>query len=180
MKKLVPIVIALIISCPKPGLQKIAAQDYLQEALRVYKHAPLYAFSLLADSLIGTKHAQKKAEIQIKIYLEQREYRRAAALLDTFGWNINLTSGEIETILLKTERWNTLIDHTTDSLLQGIAYFHLEDYYQAITFLSAPLPPHDYRMLTLAKAYNALEDYRSTYAVLMAINDISPYLYQEY
>ncbi len=180
MKKVIPIVIALIISCPKPGLQKITAQDYLQEALRVHKHAPLYAYSLLADSLIGTKHAQKKAEILVKVYIEQREYRRAAALLDTTGWDITLTPEEYETILLKNERWSTLAEHTTDSLLQGIAYFHLGDYYRAITFLTAPLPPHDYRMLMLAKAYNAIEDHRSTYAVLMAINDISPYLYQEY
>jgi soluble lytic murein transglycosylase-like protein len=180
MRKYVLIIIALIISCPKPGLQNIAAQDYLQEALRVYKHYPLYAYNLLADSLIGTKHAKKKAEILVKLYIEQREYERAAALLDTFGWDMSLTPREYETVLLKAKRWNALVEYTTDSLVKGLAYYHLEDYYRAITFLTSPSPPHDYRMLYLAKAYNNIMDYTSTYAVLMAIGDVNPYLYQEY
>jgi len=180
MRKYVLIIIALIISCPKPGLQKIAVKDYLQEALRVYKHEPLYAYSLLADSLIGTKHAKQKAQILVKLYIEQREFHRAAALLDTVGWDIDLTPREYETVLLKTQRWSSLVEYTTDSLLKGISYFHLGDYHRAITFLTAPSPPHDYRMLYLAKAYNNIEDYTSTYAVLMAIGPVSPYLCQDY
>ena len=167
-------------SCPRPGIKKISEPDYLKEALRSHQDNPLYAYNMLKDSVTSVEHTNERAEILVKIYIEQREYERAAVLLDSVSWSIYVTQYETNIILLKTQRWNMLVEKTTDDLLKGIAYYHLNKYPQAIEFLSKPLKPDDYRMVYLAKVYEHLGDFDKALGVLIAIDTVSTYLYSDY
>jgi len=172
--------IFLIISCPKPGLQKATCIDYLKEAERVYKENPLYAYNILNDSTICTTYPLRRAEILVKLYLNQREYQRAAALLDSIHWQIPLSPQEKEFILLKTRRWEMLIHNTNDTLLLGIAYNHLDKSEEAIKLLSSPQKPHDYRIINLARVYIKKDDLKNAFNTLLSIDSLSDYLYQDY
>lgn len=178
--KWIILTIFLIISCPRPGVREIRTRDYLAEARRTYEHNPVYAYSLLYDSVSTDKHDQTHAEVLVKMYIHQCEYERAAVLLDSIDWSIPLTSYEKNITLLKNKRWQTLIEATDDALLKGIAYYQLQDYPQAVEFLSRTVPPHDYRQLYLTKAYEAMEDYESALNTLFSIDSVNSYFYPEY
>jgi len=172
--------IFLIISCPQPGLNKIPEFHYLEEARNIYKREPLYAYSLLTDSIKSGHHMGECAEILVKMYLDQREYARAAALLDSIDWSIALVPYEQDVILSKTKRWDVLVNKTSDDLVKGIAYYKLNNYQKAIEFLSKPAQPDDYRLILLAKVYNNLNDYKNAFMTLVAIDSVSTYLHQDY
>ncbi|UCG91086.1 MAG: transglycosylase SLT domain-containing protein [candidate division WOR-3 bacterium] len=173
-------VILLIISCPRPGIKKISEPDYLKEALRSYYDNPLYAYTILTNNVVSPEYKKECAKILVKIYFHQREYQRAAELLDTIDWAIGLNQYEADIILLKTERWYKLTQVTEDDLLRGVVYYNLTDYHNAIKYLSQPSAPYDYRMLYLAKAYYNLNYFEHSLKVLLAIHSISSYLFDEY
>lgn len=173
-------VIFLIISCPRPGLNKVSEPDFLKEALRNYKNNPIYAYNLLNDSVTNMKYMYERSKILTKIYIDQREHERAAALLDSINWSVDLTQYETNIILLKTKRWDMLVERTTDDLLKGIAYYHLNEYTQAIEFLSKPVQPEDYRVIYLAKVYQNLNDFENALEMLITIDTVSTYLYSNY
>ncbi len=178
--KWIILIIFLVISCPRPGVREIRAHDYLAEARRTYEHDPVYAYSLLHDSVSTDKHDLTHAEVLVKMYIHQCEYERAAALLDSIEWSIPLTTYEENITLLKNKRWKTLIETTDDALLKGMAYYQLHDYPQAVAFLSQAVPPHDYRQIYLVRAYEAMEDYESALNTLFNIDSVSSYFYPEY
>ncbi len=169
-----------IISCPQPGLKKIPEFHYLEEARNLYQKEPLYAYSLLRDSVRSAQYRDKRAEILIKMYLDQREYERAVALLDSINWSIALQPYEIDIILLKTKRWDLLVDKTSDDLIKGIAYYNLHNYQKAIEFLSKSSQPEDYRLILLAKIYRKLNDDERAFSSLVTIDSVSSYLYPDY
>jgi len=179
MKKIF-LLILLIISCPRPGIKEIPKPDFLKEAERVYQHNPLYAYALLRDSVIETEYMIERARILAKVYIHQREYERAAAVLDSINWSTDLTEHETNMILSRTQRWDKLANNASDTLLKGIAYYHLNETDKAIRFLSKPLKPDDYRMIFLAKTYEGLNDFEKAFGVLASIDTVSTYLYQEY
>lgn len=173
-------VILFIISCPRPGIKKISEFDYLKEALRSYSDNPLYAYTILKNNVASPEYKKERAKILVKIYFHQREYQRAAGLLDTIDWAIGLNQYETDIILLKTERWHTLSQVTEDDLLKGVVYYNLTDYHSAIKYLSQPSVPHDYRMLYLAKAYYHLNHFEHSLRVLLAIHSVNSYLFDDY
>lgn len=179
MKKFL-LLILLIISCPQPGITTITAPDYLKEAQRIYKTDPLYAYTLLKDSAIGPEFLLERVRILVEIYLDQREYERAALLLDSVEWALDLPAYDKDLILYRTERWNILAESTKDTLLRGIAYYNAQQYQRALEFLQQPVLPYDYRMLYCARAYEKLNDFNNAYAMLTAIFSVSPYLYADY
>jgi soluble lytic murein transglycosylase-like protein len=177
------IFILLVISCPRPGVRTITPPDYLREARRVYRTNPLYAYQLIKDSTKTTMppgYARERTELLVHIYLDQREYEHAAALLDSFDWTLEIDSHNLNTILLRTQRWDVLAEKSTDTLLLGIAYYHLKDYERAIQYLSLSYLPDDYRLIYCAKAYQAQDDAARAFAVLAEIDSVSPYLSQTY
>lgn len=178
--KWILIAIFLIISCPRPGLRKITARDYLTEARRNYRNHPLYAYSLLTDSIHSDEHVQVRTEILVRMYIDQCEYDRAAALLDSVDWTVPLTPYENTMLLLKNKRWRTLLETTSDNLLKGIACYHLHDYAQAIDFLVEPARPHDYRKIYLTRVYMEQAEYAQALQTLFSIDSINSYLYPAY
>ncbi len=174
------IAIFLIISCPQPGLKKIPEFYYLEEARSIYQKEPLYAHSLLVDSVKSVQYGDERAEVLVEMYLDQREYGRALALLDSINWSIALAPYEEDVILLKTKRWDLLIDRTSDDLIKGIAYYNLHNYQKAIEFLSKPSQPEDYRLILLAKTYKNLNNDKRAFGTLVTIDSVSTYLYHDY
>ncbi len=172
--------IFLIISCPQPGLNKIPEFHYLEEARNIYKREPLYAYSLLMDSVKSGHHMGERAEILVKMYLDQREYARAVTLLDSINWSIPLPPYEQDILLLKSKRWDVLVSTTSDDLVKGIAYYKLNNYQKAIEFLSKPQQPDDYRLILLAKIYRNLNEYKKAFMILISIDSVSTYLHQDY
>lgn len=179
MKKFVFLII-LIISCPRPGITTITAPDFLKEAQRVYKTNPLYAYMLLKDSTIGPEFLLERVRILTEIYLNQREYEYAAVLLDSVQWTAEISKYDRDCILYRTKRWNLLATQTSDTLLRGIAYYNAGNYRSALEYLLKPVPPHDYRMLYCARAYEKLHDFNNAYATLIACAKVSHYLQLEY
>lgn len=174
------LLIVFVMSCPRPGIIKIPAPDYLKEAKSHYQENPLYAHALLKDSVISLEHMQEKALILSRIYIDQREYERAAEILDSVAWAVKLTPYENDIILLKTKRWAKLAQTTQDSLLQGIAYYQLSENERAIAILTKPFKPDDYRLMYLAKAYHKLDNFENAFGVLTSIDSISPYLLNDF
>ncbi len=172
--------ILLVISCPRPAIRKVPEFDYLREARRNYQNNPLYAYSILKDSVKNSRYNDERAEMLVKIYIDQREYERAAELLDSINWSIALTPYENSIILLKTKRWEMLADKTSDDLLKGIAYYNLNEFHDAIEYLSKPEQPHDFRMIYLAKVYERLDDFESALKILITIDSVSAYLYPDF
>ena len=174
------LLIFLVISCPRPGIIKITEPDYLKEAKCHYQKQPLYAYTLLKDSVTSAEHMQERALILTRIYIDQREYERAAAVLDSVAWAVALTPYEKDIILLKTKRWAMLTQTTQDSLLKGIAFYHFGNNEKAIQWLTKPFKPDDYRLIYLAKAYQHLDDFKNAFGVLTSIDSISSYLHADY
>jgi len=172
--------IFLIISCPRPGLNKIPEFHYLEEARNIYKREPLLAYSLLMDSVKSGHHMGERAEILVKMYLDQREYARAVDLLDSINWSIALPPHEQDIILLKNKRWDVLVGKTSDDLVKGIAYYKLNNYQKAIEFLSKPQQPDDYRLILLAKVYSNLNEYKNAFMTLVSIDSVSTYFRRDY
>ncbi len=174
------LVIFFVISCPRPGIIRIPEPNYLKEAESSYQKRPLYAYALLKDSVTSTEHIPERALILSRIYIDQREYERAAAVLDSISWTVDLTPYENDIILLKTKRWAMLAQTTEDSLLKGISYYHLGEQEKAIEYLTQPIKPDDYRLLYLAKAYHELSSFEDAYRVITSIDSVSPYLHQDF
>lgn len=179
MKKFLLFII-LIISCPRSGITTITAPGFLREAQRVYETDPLYAYSLLKDSTIGPEFLLERVRILTMIYLDQREYQRAALLLDSVQWTAAISNHDRDLILYKTEHWDACAASTTDTLLRGIALYHAGQYEQALRYLLQPVPPDDYRMLYCARAYEKMGDFTNAYSTLIACTTVSPYLYSDY
>jgi hypothetical protein len=173
-------IIFLVISCPKPSITRLYELDYLKEAERYYHDSPLYAYNLLTKYVTSPKYTRGRAHLLVTIYIDQREYERAAYILDSLNWSLDIEQNQLEIILVKTKNWNKLIDITNDVLLKGLAYYHLEAYQPAVEYLSQPSDPDDYRMLYLAKTYSHLNDYENSLITLLGIDSLSPYLSQEY
>ena len=123
---------------------------------------------------------QERALILSRIYIDQREYERAAAILDSVAWAVELTPYENDIILLKNKRWTTLAQTTRDSLIKGISHYHLGEYEKAIECLTRPIKPDDYRLLYLAKAYHELGSFDDAFGVLTSIDSVSSYLHQDF
>jgi soluble lytic murein transglycosylase-like protein len=179
MKKIL-FVIFLIISCPRPSIQKFFETDYLKEAERSYKENPIYAYDILENYVTSPENVIAQTNVLVKIYLDQREYESAAQLLDSINWKVNLNQDVANIILLKTKRWRNLAETAEDNLLKGIAYYNLKEYDNAIGFLSMPNQPHDYRMLYLAKAYSQSNKFEDALKTFIDIDSLSPYLFKEY
>lgn len=167
-------------SCPRPGLKKITARDFLTEARRNYHDNPLYAYTLLTDSIPSDAYVQERTELLVRMYTDQCEYDRAAALLDSVDWTVSLAPYEETVLLLKNKRWRALLETTNDNLLKGIACYHLHDYVSAIDFLSEPARPDDYRKIYLTRVYMEQAEYEHALQTLFNIDSISSYLYPEY
>jgi soluble lytic murein transglycosylase-like protein len=179
MKKIF-FIIFLVISCPKPSITKLYELDYFKEAERYYQDSPLYAYNLLTKYVISPEYARERAHLLVTMYIDQREYERAAYFLDSLNWSLDLEQHQLETILVKTHNWNRLIELTDDALLKGLAYYHLEAYQPAVEYLSKPSHPDAYRMFYLAKTYSHLNDYENSLITILGIDSLSPYLSHEY
>jgi soluble lytic murein transglycosylase len=129
---------------------------------------------------VSPHYAAEKNRVLLSIYLDQREYHRAAALLDSVNWTLPLTTTERDIILLKTLDWERIIAVTNNELLKGIAYYNLGAFDQTVELLSEENGPETYRLIYLAKAYMELEDYENALNTIFLINTIGDYLFEEY
>ena len=168
-----------IISCPRPQIRAIPDPDYLREAEKTYQAKPLYAYNILKN-LSTPEHMQEQTGIFLKLFIEQREYGRAARLLDSIGWLTDMPRSELISILLNTKRWEKLSVLSDDDLLKGIAYYQLEDYQHAIEFLVKSAEPAEYRILYLARSYQKIGDRENAFKTLVAMDSISAYLSDDY
>ncbi len=170
----------LVISCPRPTIKELPEPEYLKEAARIYRKDPLRAYHILEDTIPHTKYSGERVRLLLSIYLDQREYARAATLLDSADWKIPLSPFERNIILIRTQDWIRIAATNEDDLLRGIAYYNLEIYDQAIEHLSKENQPEDYRLIYLAKSYLRNEDYENARWAIFRISNISDYLFDEY
>jgi tetratricopeptide (TPR) repeat protein len=173
-------IIILVISCPRPSIKKIPEYDYLREAQQSYDNHPIYAYTLVKNKVMSPEYKKARATLLIKMYIDQRDYDRAAQLLDSLNWSLDLNPYEMSIILLKTERWQQLSQILEDDVLRGIAYYNLGDYTRAIQHLVNPATPHDYRMLYLARAYYKRDDFENALKVLLSVDFVNSYLFSGY
>ena len=174
------VTLLLIISCPRPSVKEVPELEYLKEARRIHTKNPIQAYHILENRVVSPQYVEEKNSVLLSIYLEQREYRRAAELLDSVDWMLPLTTLERDIILLRTENWHRIIARTDNELLKGIALYNLGAFDQAIDFLSKEKGPEAYRLIYLAKAYMEIEDYESALSAIFLVNTIGDYLFDEY
>ncbi|UCF69964.1 MAG: transglycosylase SLT domain-containing protein [candidate division WOR-3 bacterium] len=170
----------LVISCPRPAVLQIPETEYLKEAAAIYRENPIRARGLLENNVLSDRHSAEKNSLLLKVYLDQREYARAADLLDSVGWVLPIEPAKRDLILLKTQGWYELAKLTDSELMRGIAYSNLDSLDKAITALSAGGPPDDYRLIKLAEAYIKRENHDEALTALFSIGAIRDYLFDEY
>lgn len=178
-----------IISCPNPGtkeitIEKIAEKELLIEAEHNAERKPLYAFELL-KKIHGSQYTIEKIKILLKIYLKQREYARASALLDSLP-NIEALTGDslfkeiCLQVYINKKNWEKIINFTNNSLLKGIALYNLGRYSEAIEYLSQDSELNEYRFIYLSRCYCKLNDFQNALNVALKIDSISPVLSPAY
>ena len=180
MKYLVLVVILFVISCPRPTIKEFPELEYLREATRIYQTNPLGAYNILTDRVKDPRYKIERSKLLLKIYLDQREYGRAAGLLDSMDRMIPVAALERNTVLIRNQDWMGIINTSEDSLLRGIAYYKQGMYEEAIEHLSMDMQPEDYRIIHLAKSYLETEDYENALRALFLLHSISDYLFDEY
>jgi soluble lytic murein transglycosylase-like protein len=170
----------LTISCPRPTIKEIPEFEHLKEAARIYMEDPTRAYYIIKDEIPNPQHQDERNALLLKLYLDQREYERAAALLDSTDWSLPLEPFERNRVLLETQNWRRITVMIQDDLLIGIAYYNLGEYTKATEFLSKDIAPEDYRLIYLTKTYLEQEDYENALRALFLINSVSEYLFDEY
>ncbi len=170
----------LVLSCPRPTIKEVPESEHLKEAARIYPENPILAYYILKDKISSPQHADERNALMLRLYLNQREYERAAALLDSTGWSLPLEPFERNQVLIHTQNWRRITSDIEDDLLIGIAYYMVEDYAKALEYLSKENQPEDYRLLYLTRSYLKLEDYDNALRALFLINSVSDYLFDEY
>ncbi len=180
VKAIILVTLLAVLSCPKPTTKQVYEPDYLREAERFCQVDPLYAYNIIKNNVTGANNQNEKIRILTKIYLNQREYERAAQLLDSMNWTIKLDDYDKDFVLLKTKRWQKLVELSEDDLAKGIACYNLGDYQKAIEYLKKPCRPDDYRQLILVRAYFQTEAYDSALVAFLTIDSLSAYLFNDY
>ncbi len=174
------LLILLLISSPRPEFQEITAPDYLYEARRLAVDNPLAACMLLMDSGLDKKYSRDRIKILVPIYLGQREFRKAASLLDSINWQIDIEPYDLHIILIRSERYSDLAEKATDSLLKGIAHLRSENFSRAIKLLSMPTMLDEYRRINLARAYEGMKENFTAFSILASIDSLPNYLLRDY
>jgi len=180
MKYVMFLATLLVISCPRPTVSQIPEIEYFREAASLHKENPIQAYHLLQDSVLSARYSDERNLLLLQIYMDQREYTRAARLLDSLDWTIPVAPVQRDLILLKTNRWRELAMRTDSDLIRGIAFLNLDSLDKAIASLSIDSPPEDYRLIKLAKAYMNKENYEDALTALFRIKAIRDYLFEEY
>ncbi len=180
MRKLI-IFFILIISCPRPEVKAIPEPDYVREAQRTYRENPLYAYSILKNmTASAASYSPERAQVLLQMYIDQREYGKAERLLDSTAWSAVLPNDMLLRVALNAQRWDKVVLLTDDDLLKGIAHYNLAAYDSAIEYLKRNSEPADYRVMYLAKAYYALNEFDSALSVLGSIDSVDNYLSDRY
>jgi len=170
----------LVVSCPRPTIQEVPDIAYLEEAVRLYPRNPIHAYHVIENRVTSPKYQTECNALRLKILLDQREYTRAAALLDSIDWAAQITPFERNIVLIRTGKWQRIISDVDDDLLKGIAFYNLRLFDDAIKYLSRENQPEDYRLIYLAKAYIQVSDHANALRAIFLIHSISDYLFDEY
>jgi len=170
----------LVVSCPRPTIQEVPDIAYLEEAVRLYPRNPIHAYHVIENRVTSPKYQTECNALRLKILLDQREYARAAALLDSIDWAAQITPFERNIVLIRTGKWQRIISDVDDDLLKGIAFYNLRLFDDAIKYLSRENQPEDYRLIYLAKAYIQVSDHANALRAIFLIHSISDYLFDEY
>lgn len=180
MRYLVLFAALIAVSCPRPGVQPVGALEYLQEAAAVYRDDPVHAYRLLTEHVRGPEHSAMRNKLLLELYLDQREYGRAARLLDSVGWKPTVRPADRDRILMRTGRWHDLARQTDSEMFRGIALANLGELDEAIRSLSVAPGLREYRLLELAAIYLRRNDHRGALATLITINAPPDYMFKEY
>jgi soluble lytic murein transglycosylase-like protein len=169
-----------VVSCPRPTIKEVPDIVYLEEAERQYTRNPIHAYHVIENRVTSSKYQTECNALRLKIFLDQREYTRAAELLDSIDWAVQLTPFEKNIVLIRTENWQRIISDVDDDLLKGLAFYNLRLFEDAIKYLSREDEPEDYRLIYLAKTYMQINDYENALRAIFLIHSISDYLFDEY
>jgi soluble lytic murein transglycosylase-like protein len=170
----------LVISCPRPAVLQIPEAEYLREAADIYQEDPVQAYRLLQINVPSARYSDERNALLMKIYLDQREYARAAQLLDSLDWTSPVAPAQRDLILMKTKRWHELATRTESELIRGIAFFNLDSLDRAVASLSRDVPPDDYRLIKLARALVKRGDHEEALTTIFRIGSVRDYLFDEY
>jgi tetratricopeptide (TPR) repeat protein len=171
----------LLISCPRPEVKAIPEPDYVKEAQRTYRNNPLYAYTILKNMTAPTaSYSPEHAQVLLQMYIDQREYGKAERLLDSTAWSAALPGDMLLRVALNARRWDKVLTLTSDDLLKGIAHYNLADHDSAVEYLKRNNEPTDYRVMYLAKAYYARNEFDSALSVLGSMDSVDNYLSERY
>ncbi len=174
--------VVLILSCPNPityTIMPMPDADLIREAAASYQTRPHYSLELL-ERVTG-KHAQAAKNLALcRLYLDQREYVRAAALIDSCGPDADFGDYEIHIALSRARRWPDLAVRARNSLLQSLARYRSGDYSGCRGTIRQDTTMPALRTLYLARSFVNLDLCDSALAVLAAVDSIPRYLQDDY
>lgn len=174
------IAVLLAVSCPRPGVQPIPELAYLTDAAAFYRDDPVRAYRLLKDHVVSQEYSSERNKLLLEIYLDQREYARAARLLDSLGPQAPVSPQRRDLILLRSGRWHDLALSTDSEMLRGIALAKLGNLDEAVRSLSIAAGPQAYRLLKLAEVYQRQNNHEGALATLFTVDSVPDYLFGEY
>uniref|UniRef100_A0A7C6AGL2 Lytic transglycosylase domain-containing protein n=1 Tax=candidate division WOR-3 bacterium TaxID=2052148 RepID=A0A7C6AGL2_UNCW3 len=177
--------ILIIISCPSPGtkeitLERIPETELLIEAGRTASTRPVYAFELL-KKVDKPQYRIDKLKILLDIYLKQREYARASALLDSLQDGPKIKDDSLLKrlccrVFIEQKNWQKILEFADDPILKGIALYNLQRYKEAIGYLPRDTELKDYCLIYLSRCYYKLNDFQNALNIALEIDSVSPAL----
>lgn len=173
------IAVLAMLSCPHPQfrVETIPDAEIIAEARRTMTTQPLYACSLL-NEVRQPGFLAERNEVMLALYLEQREYHRASALLDSMHWRTRTDPARLRPMLIATRNWERIVDNDPDSLLTATALYELARYPEALARL--PARPRDYVRLLRAQILDRSNASAQALGELLQIDSLSSYLVDQY
>lgn len=174
--------ILILLSCPRPAgyiIMPVPDAELVEEAEAVYQIKPLYAHELLTRVKDKAQLGNKYRGL-IRLYSSQREYARAAALLDSCGPDPGIPDYEINLSLSRSGQWTALAERTKNPLLKALAFYRAGNFDKCCAIIAQDTDFVALRSLYRARAFNRLGLSDSALAVLAGIDSIPRYLQSDY
>jgi len=178
--RLAPVLIAFLAILPA-GCKKVMqparpAQEKVDFAASVAQVNPFTALKIL---VADTTLRKERTSLLVKLYLDQREYPKATALIESL--KLAMSPDSMAALYALSGKYERAAQLTNDHLLKGIFFVRAESYDSAIKSLAVGKHHlEDHRLFYLGKALYNKNRLREAEQHLLLVKTIPPYFEQSY
>ncbi len=153
-------------------------RDKIEFASAIYKTKPFTALATL-ETIEDTLLTKEKSQLLFKIYLDQREYKKALELIE--NTRLPVPDESLAVIYALNNQHDKAAQLITEPLIKGIFFVRSKNYDAAIQILSESYGDYeDYRLFFLAKAQYNKNRWNEAKNSLLRVSAEPPNLEEEY